>query len=535
MFRSTYSVASIHSLDSRYDAQMPQARELVPALYLCCLAASSAWVAGSSWATVTGYRSTYALDRQFEAGPALADRVVLVVLDGLRTDRVDELPAMRSLASRGASGTLRVVLPSLSNPARAALVTGAWPEVSGVTNNSAFEPPPIQSLFSLARQHGIESAVIGTEFWRPAFGAHIDAIHEFSGPPESMEPADLITWQTQACDEALEHLGASSVGLTVVGLMAGDEAGHEYGGESASYLSVTAAVDECLGRLVDSLGHDATFVAVSDHGHVDRWGHGGHGGEEPEVLHAPFAMAGQGVRRADPFDAELVDIAPTLSVLLGLPIPANNQGRVLWDALEEPAGTGVRLRGLESAQREALAAHMPDRAASLAALRAGRLPVSVVAAGWFLGLVLAVGRSQRLRAYLVATAAFAAVYWLCFFFFQLGYSLSVIVRQEYLYSFFGRNVLAAALATGAASYCLQRLAAPDRASVARLAVILTSGFALMVTYTYYRHGLRMEGWMIEIGPGFKAYMDMLAICGVVTGALLVLGFRTLFSRRRADA
>ena len=514
---------------------MARVREWIPALYLCCLAAFSAWVAGSSWATVTGYRTAYALDRQFEAGPALADRVVLVVLDGLRTDRVAELPAMRSLAGRGASGTIRVVLPSLSNPARAALVTGAWPEVSGVTNNSAFEPPPIQSLFSLARQRGIESAVIGTGFWLRGFGEQIDAIHAFAGPPESMEPGDLIAWQTQACDEALERLGASSAGLRVVGLLAGDDAGHEYGGESDSYRDVTTAVDRCLGRLVDSLGHDATFVAVSDHGHVDRWGHGGHGGEEPEVLHAPFAMAGQGVLRADPFDAELVDIAPTLSVLLGLPIPANSQGRVLWDALEEPAGTGVRLRELESAQRDAMAAHMPDRAASLAALKAGRLPVSLVAAGWFLGLVLAVGRTRRLSAFLMATAAFAAVYWLCFYAFQLGYSLSAIVRQEFLYSFFARNLLAAALATGAASYCLERLAMPDRASVARLAVILTSGFALMVTYTYYRHGLWMEGWMIEIGPGFKAYMDMLAICGIVAGALLFLGFRTLSSRKGAAA
>ena len=68
----------------------------------------------------------------------------------------------------------------------------------------------------------------------------------------------------------------------------------------------------------------------------------------------------------------------------------------------------------------------------------------------------------------------------------------------------------------------------------RLAVILTSAFALMITYTYYRHGLRMEGWMIELGPGFKAYMDMLAICGVVVGTLLVLAFRTLSFRKRAD-
>ena len=366
-----------------------------------------------------------------------------------------------ALAKCGASGSLRVALPSLSNPARAALVTGAWPEVSGVTNNSSFEAPPIQSLFSLARQEGIETAVVGTRFWPRAFGEQIDVFHAFARQPKSTEAEDLIAWQSGACDDVLDHLGASEAGLRVVGLLAGDEAGHEFGGESEGYRAVTAAVDQCVGRLADRLGHDATLVAVADHGHVDRWGHGGHGGEEPEVLYAPFVMAGQGVRRGDPLEAELVDIAPTVSMLLGLPIPANNQGRVLWGALDVQTDTAVRLRRLEDAQREALAAHMPDRAASLAALRARRLPVSLVASAWFLGLVIGVSRSQRFGAYLAATAVFAVVYYLFFFVFQLGYSISSVVRQEYLNSFFARDVLAAVLATGAAAYCVGRLVRRD--------------------------------------------------------------------------
>ena len=40
--------------------------------YLLCLAAGSLYMADSSWTSVTQYRSTYAFERDFEAGPAIA-------------------------------------------------------------------------------------------------------------------------------------------------------------------------------------------------------------------------------------------------------------------------------------------------------------------------------------------------------------------------------------------------------------------------------------------------------------------------------
>ena len=106
--------------------------------YLLCLAAGCLYMADSSWTSVTQYRSDYPYERNFEAGPAIASDVVMVVLDGLRTDAVAGLPAFGQLEQAGASGSMRVTVPSLSNPARATFATGAWPEVTGVTNNSTF-------------------------------------------------------------------------------------------------------------------------------------------------------------------------------------------------------------------------------------------------------------------------------------------------------------------------------------------------------------------------------------------------------------
>jgi hypothetical protein len=79
-------------------------------------------------------------------------------------------------------------------------------------------------------------------------------------------------------------------------------------------------------------------IVTSDHGQVDKnWdGGGGHGGWEPVVLRTPLIMAGKGVRPGEYPDAQQADIAPTIAALLGLSIPAQNQGDVLVDALDAP-------------------------------------------------------------------------------------------------------------------------------------------------------------------------------------------------------
>ena len=504
-------------------------------LYLVALAAGSVWFAETAWMSVTTYRSTYSLDRQFEAGPALAGRVVVVVLDGLRVDRAKELPVFGAMSRRGASGSMLVAVPSLSNPGRAAIVTGASPEVSGVTNNSSFAPPPVQSLFGLARTQGVEVSVYGSGFWARAFGAEIDGhISHPTGKAASLASTDLVAWQDASCAEAAGVLDGSPAGLIIIGLLAGDEAGHEFGGDSDGYRDVTAAVDGCLGRLVERAGEDTTFVAVSDHGHIDRWGKGGHGGVEPEVVFAPFAMTGPGVRRSEPIEARIVDIAPTVSVLLGLPIPANNQGSVLWDALEVPAHQEPTWRMLEQIQREALAAHLPNREESLAAQRKERLPFAIVAGSWFLliGLLSLVHR-RKIGSLVIAALIFAVSYFALFYAAQLGYSMSSMVRQEYIYVFLGRLVAVAAVAFGVAVFCLRRLAGSDPGRVLELSILVTSAFALLVTVTYYKHGLHMEGWMLEVGPGFKAYLDLLSILGVVLATIGAMAVGILIDRRKA--
>ena len=504
--------------------------------YLLCLAAGSLYMANGSRTSAGQYRSGYAFERDFDAGPAIAGEVVMVVLNGLRTDAAAGLPAFGQLAKVGASGSMRVTVPSLANPARAAFATGAWPEVSGVTNNANFESVPVQSLFGLASRRGLRSSVFGPSFWPQAFGESVERGIP-AGRYSSYAVSELVRWQSQYCDDALEHLAGSDAAIRVVDLEAGDQAGHTYGGASDAYREVMASVDACLGRIAGQVGAQVTLLALSNHGHIHRRGSGGHGGLEPEVLHAPFALAGPGVRHASQIEAEIVDIAPTISTLLGLPIPANSQGRVLWEALDVPAEHEADLRRLEQEQRTALQAHMPDRAASLEAQKSGRLPAAILVGFCLVAAIFGsvYGQRQHATALCVSSVCFVLAYFSLFYAFGLGYSISMIARQEYLHAFLAKDVASAVVAFGVATAVLFRLVGRRSETAIRLAALIGSAAALLVTWIYFDHGLWMDRWMVAINPVFQAYLHMLAIVGVVVAVFVVVVLNRLLPGSREPA
>ena len=284
----------------------------------------------------------------------LAKRAILIVFDGLRCDTALTMPTLMALRERGAALVSRVGQPSLSLPGWTAMTTGTWQEISGVNSNFYTGTPQIESIFSLARRQGMTTAIVGDRVWQQLFGEHASygkyvqwqkalgaghvipegyipgptGYHDKAGiigSDEELLTAALDLWQNQQPDFMMLHLSAA------------DNYGHGYGGASHEYrIAARDHLDRALSQLLTlvNLGDTAVLV-TSDHGHLDV---GGHGGWEEIVLDSPLIMAGAGIKPDGQGigycgrEAQ-VDIAPTLSALLGLPIPAHNQGRPLTEYL----------------------------------------------------------------------------------------------------------------------------------------------------------------------------------------------------------
>jgi hypothetical protein len=504
------------------------------------LAVAGAVTALEAWNSVTHYHTPYTFRADLPAGPPLTERVLLVVLDGIRADAAETMPFLQELAQRGSSGIVHTGVPSLSNPSRAVIATGAWQEVNGVTNNSRIEPPPIDSIFSLASKAGVPITVSGSFLWRDAFGQYLDprrtSVHQkrlhFDATVQ-----DLIAWQEETCRQDLDFLSKSDEGLLVTGITAADSAGHDFGGRSEQYLRVAAAVDSCVERLARSMDDGrTTLIITSDHGHIDFRGHGGHGGVEDEVVNVPLILTGQAVRSSHGWRAEQVDIAPTICMLLGLPLPATNQGSVLWQSLAVPAELAPGLHDREAQQRASAAQHFPDaqklrsdekRSRSLRAL-------AVFSSVWFAGYAIALRYRGSWRWLLAALGVYYAAYYALFFALGLQYSLSAINREEYLLQFFSKDLAAAAVAFCVAGmFLLRTVKNPGVALLLDFALLTGCSIAIQVTWVYYEYGLFMHSVMLELHSAFKAYLDLLQLAALgVTAPAVALLYAVATRRRR---
>jgi hypothetical protein len=383
-------------------------------------------------------------------------RVVLVLIDALRLDTSLDpqvMPVLNGLRARGASATMHSRPPSFSEPGYTTILTGAWPDINDSPPiNLDYEEIPTftqDDIFSAAHRAGLRTALAGY-YW-----------FERMIPQDSLDASFYTPGEDAAADQevltAAQPWLAQDYQLVLIHLDQVDYAGHYEGGPrdprwNAAASRADALVGEVLARL--DLDQD-TVLVLSDHGQIDR---GGHGGPEPVVLTEPFVLAGAGVRPGAYSDIRMVDVAPTLAALLGTSLPASSQGRPLIEMLTlgehelAPLRDALAIQQTQLAEAyaaaigEPLPARTPQddpvaaaqqamdriRLERLAAERAWRAPLAALlaaAAGMFFALRREKGWSWLLAGALTSAALFHVRYAVVD---GLTYSLSSVVSQDWL-------------------------------------------------------------------------------------------------------
>jgi hypothetical protein len=293
------------------------------------LLAAAAWIAPLYRGTL-GYRPAYREPAETgAAAPALASRLLLVIIDGLRYDQSETMPCLQQLRSVGASARSVAVQPSYSHPTWTALLTGARPEISGAALFNAdyedLKPMQVSTLFEMAKEAGLTTAIAGEASWAKMI------------PAEYVDDSRVVTgYEAEddrvAAEGALELYRDPQIDLLLFYQGEYDELAHDVGARGLEALQSIARTDENLCDLVSQVDLSTTVLVVTaDHGQLDG---GGHGGQDRAVLETPLVLAGPGVRPGDYPAVEEPDIPMTISALLGLPFPRSGQGRVLYEMLD---------------------------------------------------------------------------------------------------------------------------------------------------------------------------------------------------------
>jgi len=288
------------------------------------LAVGAYQLASTSWDAVVEYRSPFverAVPAAAAPGSSVASRTVFVIIDGLRLDASRQMGTLQNLRAYGVDATLTAPQPSLSYPNWTTLVSGAAPEVSGVVTNWHEGAAPAETLFDTAQRAGVKTLFVGPEDFDTLYGVSEKADMTFMRPWSG----EYLT--ATYVDEVLKLAAAEQPRLIVVHLPDIDEAGHAHGGASPEYAEAVAKVDADLNRLVEGLQDgDTAFVVAADHGHIDT---GGHGGWESDVVQVPGVFSGAGVAAIGRIEARQEDVASSVSLLAGLPVPRHSLGTPL--------------------------------------------------------------------------------------------------------------------------------------------------------------------------------------------------------------
>jgi predicted AlkP superfamily pyrophosphatase or phosphodiesterase len=217
---------------------------------------------------------------------AAKQTVVMISLDGFRADYIQRPAAvhLRALAARGVRAERLVPsFPSKTYPNHYALVTGLYPEHSGIVANSMQDSvlghfaigdnPAVRDarwwfgepIWVTAEKQGLRAAAY---FWpgseAPIGGVRPTWYKKYDGTvPNAERVRGVLAWLALPADSAPRLINAY--------FSDADDIGHKYGPHAIETDSAIARLDSAVGAVIDGitrLGLDAKvdIIVVSDHG-----------------------------------------------------------------------------------------------------------------------------------------------------------------------------------------------------------------------------------------------------------------------------
>jgi hypothetical protein len=275
--------------------------------------------------------TTAGASEQVSRGEALADLAVLISVDGLRPDVVfPHALRIHRLQLEGAwAPVARTASKSSTLPSHASMVSGVDFQRHGLGFNS-YRPErgniQYPTIFSAAQKARLTTALfVGKR-----------KLEHLLDPGSQVRFAVGGVRCSRVTKLAVPYLQSAEPGVVFLHFSDPDNAGHQFGWMSPEYMAAVKRADHCVGQSVEALkAHPGwermLLVLTSDHG-----GHGhDHSAPIPPDTHIPWIAWGGAAAKATRVRrlVSTTDTAATILYALGLPMPADIEGKPVLEAL----------------------------------------------------------------------------------------------------------------------------------------------------------------------------------------------------------
>ncbi|MBB1486143.1 alkaline phosphatase family protein [Oceanospirillum sediminis] len=254
------------------------------------------------------------------------NKVILVVLDGLNYQTgYDCMGYLQALREQGTAQLYKLTceLPAISRPLYECILTGVTPAVSGIVHNDITRNSDQQSIFSLARQHGLSTAAAAYHWVSELYNrSPYDAVRDRHTEDESQLIQYGVFYHQDHYPDSHLFLDAEWLrrkhdpDFLLVHPMNIDDAGHKAGLDSTLYRNTARFCDIALSdHLPKWIEEGYQILVTSDHGMNNDRSHNGMLSEEREV---PLFVIGERFSLAAECHVRQTELCGTICTLLGI-------------------------------------------------------------------------------------------------------------------------------------------------------------------------------------------------------------------------
>ncbi|KAL4376114.1 hypothetical protein GQ457_02G016500 [Hibiscus cannabinus] len=294
--------------------------------------------------------------------PPSFDRLILMVVDGLPAEFVlgknekpphkqfkEAMPYTQSLLASGSAIGYhsRAAPPTVTMPRLKAMVSGAIGGFLDVAFNFNTQAMMDDNLLGQFFRIGWKMVMLGDETWLKLF----PRLFKRHDGVSSFYVKDTVQVDQNVSRHLADELSKDDWNLLILHYLGLDHVGHIGGRSSALMAPKLKEMDEVVKLIHSSINQSqgnrqgrTLLMIVSDHGMTENGNHGGSTYEETDSLALFIGLRNHVFDYASVINQ--IDIAPTLALLFGVPIPKNNVGvliREAFDSLKEDQ----HLRALE--------------------------------------------------------------------------------------------------------------------------------------------------------------------------------------------
>jgi phosphatidylinositol glycan class O len=301
--------------------------------------------------------------------PKTFDKAVVIIIDALRYDFT--IPFENTTALNPAQAYHNAIpllydtainkphnaflLPFIADPPTTTLqrlkglTTGTLPTFIDAGSNFAGTAIEEDNLLMQLKDAGRRIVHLGDDTWTALFPGYFEA--DISRAYDSFNVHDLHTVDNGVIEHIFPLLSkdkSSKWDVMFAHFLGVDHAGHRYGPNHFAMTAKLQQMDDVLRKVVAALDDDTLLVVMGDHGMDPKGDHGGESDDEVEAALWMYSKKGIFGRTdlayvTPPQTAKIrpvdqIDLAPTLALLLGLPIPFNNIGKPIEEAFAGKKG-----------------------------------------------------------------------------------------------------------------------------------------------------------------------------------------------------